>query len=77
MNKEWLKQQVAEEEFISQSDRVYFVPLHYGYFNPQREKMNIKVLDRNELWKFSSQKETWLNNKGRAEICIALRWQNN
>jgi hypothetical protein len=74
MHKEWLNNRIsveeAEKKFMEQDDRIGPDPVPFGYYNEPWEKLKANLQDGDELWQFSSPKESWINMCGRAGLCI-------
>lgn len=71
---EWLNKQItlnqAETNYLEQDDRISPVPVPFGFYNYQWNQLKAELQDGDELWLFSSPKESWKNMCGRGGICI-------
>jgi len=74
MHIEWLNKKItieeAEARFMAQNERIGPNPVPFGFYNHQWNQLKSELQDNDELWMFSSPKETWQNLCGRAGICI-------
>lgn len=74
MDLSWLFKKVTveqvETDFLEKDDRISPEPVPFGYYFHQWCDLKKELQDGDELWLFSSPKETWLNMCGRAGICI-------
>ena len=74
MHIEWLTKQItidqAEIDFLIQDDRICPEPVPFGFYNHRWNMLISELQDGDELWLFSSPKETWQNLCGRGGICI-------
>lgn len=74
MHIEWLTKQItidqAETDYLEQDDRISPKPVPFGFYYHQWNRLKDELKDDDELWLFSSSKETWQNLCGRGGICI-------
>lgn len=71
---DWLNKKItveeAESRFMDQDDRISPNPVSFGFFNHLWNELKAKMIAGDELWLFSSSRESWTNNCGRGGICI-------
>jgi hypothetical protein len=74
MHKEWLQKKItraeAEAEHMVTSPRLGPTPVPFGSQNANWLAMIAKMQDTDELWTFSSSRETWKSFCGRAGIAL-------
>ena len=74
MHLEWLTKKItinqAETDYLEQDDRISPKPVPFGFYNHHWNLLKAELRDGDELWLFSSPKETWQNLCGRGGICI-------
>ena len=77
MYKEWLNRKFTIEEMerihLSQDDRIDPDPVPFGYYNSFWKELKSQLQEGDEIWTFSSPKDSWMNNCGRAEVCIVRK----
>lgn len=74
MHTEWLNQKItieeAESRFMDQDDRLSPYPVPFGFFNHLWNELKAEMIEGDELWLFSSSRESWTNSCGKGGICI-------
>lgn len=74
MHIDWLNNKItveeAESRFMDQDNRISPDPVPFGFFNPLWEKLKSNMEEVDEIWQFSSPKDSWINMCGRAGVCI-------
>ena len=74
MVKEWLKKRIsieeAEQKNLVEDERLGPDPVPFGFQIERWSALKGQIQEGDELWEFSSPKETWVNLCGRAGICI-------
>lgn len=74
MHIDWLNQkitvEVAESRFMDKDDRVSPDPVPIGFFNHLWNDLKAEMIEGDELWLFSSSRESWTNSCGKGGICI-------
>ena len=74
MHLDWLNSKItvaeAESRFMEQDDRISSDPVPFGFFNHLWNELKAEMIEGDELWLFSSSRESWTNNCGKGGICI-------
>lgn len=55
---------------MDQDDRISPDPVPFGFFNHLWNELKAEMIEGDELWLFSSSRESWKNSCGNGGICI-------
>ena len=74
MHLDWLNSKItveeAESRFMVQDDKIGAELVPFGFINEHWNAFKAEIIEGDELWLFSSSRESWTNNCGKGGICI-------